>query len=163
MRFDGRVTRLGLPLFLAQRYKQSMRVRHVAALALTGWCLMVPASHAEATVLAFERYSADRLHGAQAEGQPVVLMFDANWCPPCRVMEQTTFRDPKVLAAAAHFVLLEADLSMNGIIADNLRRRFDIKGTPTFMFFDSRGQLVSKFLGGMDADDFLKQLGMAAD
>lgn len=140
-----------------------MKLSHAAVRTLTAWCLLVSACHAAATQLAFERYNAGRLESAQANRQPVVFMFDANWCPPCRVMEQTTFRDPKVLGAAEHFVLLEADLSGAGPITDGLRRRFDIKGTPTFMFFDSHGQLVAKVLGGMDPNRFVTELEQAGD
>ncbi len=135
-----------------------MKLRHAAALALLGWYLTITTCDAKSAQLSFERYTKAKLASAMANHQPTILMFDANWCPPCRTMEQTTFRDPRVVAASARFVLLEADLSENGAISDRLRQQFEIKGIPTFLFFDSRGQIAAKIFGGMEPDRFLEQM-----
>ncbi len=137
---------------------EELRSVPVAALALVSWHFTITTCYAGRVELSFERYRADRLATAQAEQQPIIVLFDANWCSPCRVMEATTFRDPRVVAAATRFVLLEADLSKNGPISDLLRSRFEIEGTPTFLFFDSRGQIAAKIFGGIGTDRFLQQM-----
>src|SRR6185369_1847646 len=41
------------------------------------------------------------LRAARQSHQPVLAVFSATWCGPCKLMGQTTYKDPAVLAELA--------------------------------------------------------------
>jgi len=93
---------------------------------------------------------------ASAAGKPVMLDFFADWCIECVRMENTTFKDPGVLAGLSDFVLLRADVTPNDAQDQALLKRFGLFGPPALLFFgtDGRELRAQRFIGYMDADDF---------
>lgn len=104
----------------------------------------IAATTSSAHGLAFERIKsvADldaRLAAAKSEGKPVMLDFYADWCVSCKEMEKYTFTDPQVQAQLANAVLLQADVTANDALDQELMRRFGIFGPPTIAFFGADG------------------------
>jgi len=91
------------------------------------------------------------LHYSQAEvdkaaGKPKVLLFTADWCPPCRQLKAQTFPDPRVQKVIANFVTLKADMTTGGDAeAKNAARGYVIRGVPTMVFLDQQGKLLPQF------------------
>jgi thiol:disulfide interchange protein DsbD len=48
-------------------------------------------------MLSFEPFSAETYDRARRAGRPFVIEFGAEWCLPCREMEERTFTDPGVV------------------------------------------------------------------
>jgi thiol:disulfide interchange protein DsbD len=120
-----------------------------------------PNSETRPARISFARYSDGAIESARDERRPSVIVFDANWCPPCREMEATTFRDPEVIKAADRFVLLDADLSESDGLSDKLRRKYGIEITPTTVFLDSSGKQVKRVTGYIGPTQFLSYLAQA--
>jgi len=93
---------------------------------------------------------------AQASGKPVMLDFFADWCVSCKEMEKYTFTDPRVAAALANAVLLQADVTANDAADQALLNRFGIFGPPSIMFFgsDATERKNYRVVGFMPADQF---------
>ena len=98
---------------------------------------------------------------AQAQGQPVMLDFYADWCVSCKEMERYTFPDPAVQQAMERYVLLQADVTANDA-ADKalMQERFGIPGPPAMLFFDTEGQEQRgwRLVGFVPAEDFAAHL-----
>ena len=68
-----------------------------------------------------------------------MLDFYADWCVSCKEMEKYTFTDPLVHDALATTVLLQADVTANDEIDQELLARFGVFGPPTIIFFGDDG------------------------
>ncbi len=72
--------------------------------------------------------------------QPVMLDFYADWCTDCKTMEQTTFRDPDVVAAMDNYILLQLDMTDNTQAHQDLLKALQVFGPPTMLFYDNTGE-----------------------
>ncbi|NLT32106.1 MAG: thioredoxin fold domain-containing protein [Acidobacteria bacterium] len=92
--------------------------------------------------------SEEALEQARREGKPVLIDFFADWCVPCREMDEKTFSLPEVIALSRRFVMLKVDLTEAGDpLAENLRSRYGVQGVPTYVFLDPRGEEIAALRG----------------
>lgn len=80
------------------------------------------------------------LADAKAQGKPVMLDFYADWCVSCKEMEMLTFTDANVQKKLANFVVLQADVTPNDELDQQLYDHFKIIGPPAIVFYDANGQ-----------------------
>jgi thioredoxin:protein disulfide reductase len=104
-----------------------------------------------------------QLAAAQAAGRPVMLDFYADWCVSCKEMEKYTFTDAAVQQALAPAVLLQADVTANDAIDQELLQRFGILGPPTIVFFgmDGAERPEYRIVGFKGAADFAPHVARA--
>jgi thiol:disulfide interchange protein DsbD len=97
---------------------------------------------------------------AAAQNKPVMLDFYADWCVSCLELARETFSDPDVQATLSKTkaVLLQADVTLNDEQDKALLKSFGLFGPPSILFFDTRGQELSRYrlVGFLDADTFEK-------
>lgn len=74
--------------------------------------------------------------------QPVMLDFYADWCTDCKTMEQTTFRDPEVVAAMQNYTLLKLDMTDNTDAHQQMLKALQVFGPPTMLFYNAQGQEI---------------------
>jgi len=77
---------------------------------------------------------------ANAAGKWVMFDFYADWCVSCKEMEKYTFVDPSVASLLGTMVLLQADVTANDDVDQELLKRFGIFGPPSILFFGLDGQ-----------------------
>ena len=100
---------------------------------------------------------------AEAAGRFVMLDFYADWCVSCKEMEESTFRDPRVLAALGEVSVLRADVTANDADDRALMRRLEILGPPAILFFgpDRLERRRYRTVGFKDAEEFSKRVSGA--
>ena len=81
---------------------------------------------------------------ARAQKRLVLLDLGAVWCHWCHVMEETTYRNPRVIALLRdHFVAVRVDQGAR----PDLSNRYEDYGWPATIVFDGAGHELVKFAG----------------
>ena len=113
----------------------------------------------------FERVASlaeleNRIKKANANNQPVMLDFYADWCISCKEMEAYTFTDAAVKQSLAGFVLLQADVTQNSEPDKALLAKFGLIGPPAILFFNHSldDNQALRVIGYQDAKTFLNTL-----
>jgi thioredoxin:protein disulfide reductase len=125
----------------------------------------VTAAKADEEGLRFERVASlseleARIKQANANNQPVMLDFYADWCISCKEMEAYTFTDANVKQTLAGFVLLQADVTKQTDADKALLTKFNLIGPPAILFFNGNQQenKALRVIGYQDAKTFSKTL-----
>ena len=113
-------------------------------LAAAALVLALRAAMAAAGEIAWQDWSDAAFARAKAEKRLVLLDLGAVWCHWCHVMEETTYKDPKVVELLArHFVAVRVDQDSR----PDLSNRYEDYGWPATILFDASGRELVKFAG----------------
>jgi thiol:disulfide interchange protein DsbD len=103
-------------------------------------------------------FSDQALADALADGRPVLIDFEAEWCLPCREMDRTTFRDAEVVRALGDVAALRVDVTSGDEHADALMQRFRVVGVPTYVLLGADGVERRRFVGFVPAAEMRSAL-----
>jgi len=118
--------------------------------------LLVPQ---EKQSIAWQPYSTEAVESAMSEGKPVIIDFYADWCIPCKELDALTFSDGAVIDESKRFVAFKAD--MTGALSEDLkkaREAYSVKGFPTVLVIDAKGNELARITGYVDAEYFINKL-----
>lgn len=92
--------------------------------------------------IAWQPYSQQVLERAAARKTPVIIDFYADWCSPCRELEEITFHHTGVVRLAKDdFTMIKVDITLgDNPDHERLLKQFGVKGVPTVVFLDARGK-----------------------
>lgn len=101
-------------------------------------------------------YKANKLQAAR-EDKYLLLTFSADWCMPCKVMEETVFKDNQIVSHLnEHFVEMKVDIDdFDGI---NLKQHFKVERVPTFIMLNKNDEIVGRYSRSMSTEKMLKIL-----
>ena len=124
-----------------------------AALCTNPGCLVAPPDE-DVEVQArldFEKDLDKVLESASRVRKPVIIVFQAVWCPYCRTMNEVTFTSPMVLGVADrfHWVVLDLDRDISPA------RKYGVTAAPTTVLLDSSGRTCKKLIGGFSPKQFV--------
>ncbi len=133
-----------------------MRVRNRVGVLLLGSLLAgTPAlAEADAAEVRWERSLKTALAASAASGRPVLVDVWAIWCVPCKKMDETTYRDPEVVRAAANFVPVKVDHDVQELFVE----RHGIDALPLVLFLDAGGREISRIAGLLAAEELLQAM-----
>ena len=106
-----------------------------ATFLITGWAMRGPG-------IAWHSYSEQTLQQAATQKKPVIIDFYADWCAPCRELEEVTFHHAEVVRQAqVDFSMIKVDVTKGGDpFNERLLKQYDVKGVPTVVFLDTQGR-----------------------
>jgi len=91
---------------------------------------------------------------ARDSNKLVFIDFYAQWCGACKVLDQTTFKDPLVIKTLEGFIFLKVDAD---IYPDALRY-FNIVGMPTLIVLNALGEELYRQVGPISASKLNEEL-----
>jgi uncharacterized protein YyaL (SSP411 family) len=118
-------------------------VRRVGSVFVLGLLVAGPGT-ARGEAIAWGEWSEASFARAQSERRFVLLDLGAVWCHWCHVMEETTYKDPRVIELVrSRFVPVRVDQDAR----PDLSNRYEDYGWPATIVFDARGTEIVKFSG----------------
>jgi uncharacterized protein len=107
------------------------------------------------STIAWQAWSEDAFARAKREKRFILLDLEAVWCHWCHVMDETTYRDPKVGAVVdRHYIALKVDQDAR----PDLSRRYDEYGWPATVVFAGDGTEIVKRRGYIPPERMVRLL-----
>lgn len=94
------------------------------------------------------------LDKAKKERKPVVLVFSAEWCVPCKKFDRETLADERVIRLLDRCVFLKIDTDKE----PDLAKQFEVVGLPDTRFLNSEGNAVKRLEQRLDPELFAAEL-----
>ncbi len=124
----------------------------MATILIGSWLLRGPG-------VSWQPYTESLLLEARQLKKPVILDFYADWCAPCRELDNVTFHDSEIVKQAENnFIMIKVDLTRKGNpVYEDLLRQYNVKGVPTIVFLDRQGNERSglRLVDFVPSDQFL--------
>lgn len=142
------------------------RIQQIVAILLImiGTWMGVPESAHEAGGIAWEHpTSMEELNTLLESDKPVMIDVYAEWCIPCKEMDEFTFSDPSVVQLSEQFTNIKIDLTrQSGVFEVAAMEKFTIRGVPTYIFIQDGDELAQlRSTGFENAEDYLARMKKA--
>ena len=112
--------------------------------------------------ISWQSSSEETFREAKAQGKPTIIDFYADWCTPCRELEEATFHQPDVVRLAEkNFIMVKVDVTKGGDpYHEELLKNYGVKGVPTIVFIDGKGQERAdlRLVDYLPAEQFLQRM-----
>ena len=91
-------------------------------------------------------YTPERFSKASSENKVIVMVFTAEWCLNCKVLEQGVFKDPKIvdLFTKDHIVTMKVDITGKNPVGKAKLKEVGTLTIPLLVIFSPTGKQVFK-------------------
>jgi thiol-disulfide isomerase/thioredoxin len=97
---------------------------------------------------------------SQAQNKIIFIDFQAAWCKPCKLMEQTVFKNDTI-SRFYNQNFINVTLNTDSSEGKAMSKKYGVVFLPTFVFLDANGNLLHRNSSAQDVNTFLA-LGMTA-
>jgi thiol-disulfide isomerase/thioredoxin len=87
------------------------------------------------------------------EGKMLFINFYADWCLPCKVMEESTYKDEEI-AIFMHQNCICLHINGDSEKGKALRQTYAVNLFPTLLFFNGKGNEIARREGSLGIEDF---------
>lgn len=94
---------------------------------------------------------------AVKEHKQYFLEFYADWCKPCKWMEENTYSDQE-LAQYIHKNYIPVKVNIDDFDGHSLKQKYNVQYLPTIIVFDEAGNVLGKYEKSMNASKLLRKL-----
>jgi thiol:disulfide interchange protein len=104
--------------------------------------------------IAWHKDIRDAFKLAKQQGKPLMVEFMAEWCPSCKMMEDSTFVNPEVVEKTDRFVPVRIDVDRQKDVATEYKAsamKYGGIGIPNILFMTRDGRKLKHRIGYMDA------------
>lgn len=103
------------------------------------------------------------LERSASESKPAIMDVYADWCIPCRSMDENLFKDPEVLKLSEDFTMVRLDITKKIPGQDEIIGKYSIEGAPTIIFFNRHGEEIPELRieSTIDTGDFISSMRKA--
>jgi thioredoxin-related protein len=99
---------------------------------------------------------------AKTENKPILLYFHFNGCSGCITMEKTTFINKEIVEFVnKNFICYSVNISYQE--GKETNEIYNIKGFPTFLFLDFKGNIIHEVIGLRPPDYFIQEARKALE
>jgi len=92
---------------------------------------------------------------AKNTNKNIFVDFYADWCPPCREMDEVTYTDPQVQEKLTqNYVLVKVDVDNN----PDLSSQYQAYSLPTIVILDANGNEIKRIIGYQSPEQLLNQI-----
>ncbi|SMC58408.1 thioredoxin family protein [Pedobacter nyackensis] len=99
---------------------------------------------------------------AAATGKLIFVDCYTSWCSPCKWMDKNVFVEPTV-ATFFNDKFINVKIDMEKGEGLELRKKYSVKSYPTFLFVNSKGEVVHRTGSRMTVEEFLEEGKRAVD
>ena len=92
---------------------------------------------------------------AKSSNRLIMVDFYTDWCGWCKVLDQKTYSDSKVIALSQQIVPVKVNAEKEGV---EQAKKYGVTGYPTILFLTADGAVEGKIVGYQDAPTFASSL-----
>jgi thiol:disulfide interchange protein len=131
-----------------------MKIRHkIALLAVLSLAGVVQSAHA--ADIAWEKSVSKAQKMAKTQKKPLMVDTYTTWCYWCKKLDESSFKDAKVVKLSKSFVPLKIDAEAEGA---KLAEKYEVDGYPTILFIDANGKLLKRIGGYVEGPELAKEM-----
>lgn len=107
----------------------------------------------------WEKFTIEKYEKSLQNGNKIIMDFYADWCIPCKELDQLTFSDPRVIEELKEYDAYKIDMTKTmSDETEKIRKKFNILGMPTIILYNSSGKESKRITGFVNAEEFLELL-----
>jgi thiol:disulfide interchange protein DsbD len=125
----------------ARTFLMIKRIIAVVFMTIAAWLIIPAGSETQNQVNWIRPQTEQELDNAIRMGKPAMIDFYADWCIPCKQMDNFTFSHEDVIKKSRSYTMIKVNMTLvKGEFEKNVQQRFRIKGVPTYVFVSPRGE-----------------------
>ncbi len=134
-----------------------MRLAAAAILVAGVWYLPLGSGTEHGEELQWDAFQRKAVASAVDSGGPVIVDFFADWCAPCRELDEKTFGDSRVAGKLGSFARFKVDMTTASPENQALAAEYGVRGVPTVIVYRN-GREAFRITGFEPPERFLERL-----